>query len=99
MLPLVEFRAPLSLSAFRAGGGRAGATDLDLAGVITASRSAAAAEDGAIFHGYAPGGISGIAPSSPTNRLASPTITPSTLNTRPRPWPCCGGPTLAGRTP
>ncbi|HTV10968.1 MAG TPA: family 1 encapsulin nanocompartment shell protein [Acidimicrobiales bacterium] len=65
VLPLVEFRALLSLSRSELAAAERGATDLDLAGVIAASRSAAAAEDGAIFHGYAPGGISGIAPSSP----------------------------------
>ena len=39
--------------------------DLDLSAVIDASRSAALAEDHAVFNGYAEGGISGMAPSSP----------------------------------
>jgi len=38
---------------------------VELAAVIDASRSAALAEDHAIFNGYANGGIIGIAPSSP----------------------------------
>ncbi len=42
-----------------------GATNLDLDPVIAASRSAALAEDGAVFHGYDAGGVAGIAPSSP----------------------------------
>ncbi len=65
VLPLLEFRATLSLSRSELAAAERGATDLDLAAVIAASRSAAAAEDRAIFHGYAPGHIEGIAPSSP----------------------------------
>jgi uncharacterized linocin/CFP29 family protein len=64
-LPVVEFRAPFSLSSVELAAAERGATDLDLSAVIAASRSAALAEDGAIFHGYEAGGISGIVPSSP----------------------------------
>jgi hypothetical protein len=42
-----------------------GAADLDLQAVIDASRYAALAEDGLVFHGYGAGGIDGIGPSSP----------------------------------
>jgi uncharacterized linocin/CFP29 family protein len=65
VLPLVEFRAPFSLAVGELAAAERGATDLDLSAVIAASRSAALAEDGAIFQGYGPGGISGIVPSSP----------------------------------
>ena len=39
-----------------------GAADLDLQAVIDASRYAALAEDGLVFHGYGAGGIDGIGP-------------------------------------
>jgi uncharacterized linocin/CFP29 family protein len=65
VLPLVEFRAPFSLATVELAAAERGASDLDLSAVIAASRSTALAEDGAIFHGYKAGGISGIVPSSP----------------------------------
>jgi uncharacterized linocin/CFP29 family protein len=65
VLPVVEFRAPFSLSRGELAAAERGASDLDLATVIAASRSAALAEDGAIFHGYEAGGVAGIIPSSP----------------------------------
>jgi len=63
--PLVEFRVPFSLSRQELAAAERGATDLDLSPVIAASRSAALAEDGAIFHGFENGDIPGIAESSP----------------------------------
>ena len=69
VLPLVELRTPFSLSLVELDAAERGATDLDLANVIAASRSAALAEDGAIFHGYEAGGIAGIIPSSPHQAL------------------------------
>jgi len=65
VLPIVEFRAPFSLESVELADAERGARDLDLSAVIAASRSAALAEDGAIFHGYGAGGINGIVPSSP----------------------------------
>jgi uncharacterized linocin/CFP29 family protein len=65
VLPLVEFRADFSLPRAELAAAERGATDLDLSSVIAASRSAALAEDGAIFHGYEPAGVAGIAGSSP----------------------------------
>jgi uncharacterized linocin/CFP29 family protein len=70
VLPLVEFRAPFSLARVELAAAERGATDLDLSAVIAASRSAALAEDGAIFHGYGPGDISGIVPSTPHEAVA-----------------------------
>jgi uncharacterized linocin/CFP29 family protein len=68
--PMVEFRSPLSLAVTTLAAAERGAADLDLSAVIAASRSAALAEDGAIFHGYGPGGIAGIVPSSPHQAIA-----------------------------
>lgn len=65
VLPIVEFRAPFSITSVELAEAERGARDLDLSAVIGASRSAALAEDAAIFHGYGAGGISGIVPSSP----------------------------------
>jgi uncharacterized linocin/CFP29 family protein len=65
VLALVELRIPFSLGRAELEDAERGAEDLDLDAVIDASRSAALAEDHAIFNGYADGGITGIAPSSP----------------------------------
>ena len=65
VLALVELRIPFSLDRDELEDAERGAEDLDLSAVIDASRSAALAEDHAIFNGYANGGIVGIAPSSP----------------------------------
>jgi uncharacterized linocin/CFP29 family protein len=65
VLALVELRTPFSLSRGELEDAERGAEDLDLTAVIDASRSAALAEDHAIFNGYANGGITGIAESSP----------------------------------
>ena len=62
---LIEFRTPFSLRRAELDAAERGATDLNLDPVIAASRSAALAEDGAIFHGYEAGGIAGIAASTP----------------------------------
>ena len=61
--PLVEFRTRFSLAHAELEAAERGA-QLDLQPVIDASRTAALAEDGAIFHGYAAAGISGLAPAS-----------------------------------
>ena len=65
VLALVELRIPFSLGRDELDDAERGAEDPDLDAVIDASRSAALAEDHAIFNGYADGGITGIAPSSP----------------------------------
>jgi len=70
VLPMVEFRSPFSLAYDELAAAARGASDLDLDAVIAASRAAALAEDGAIFHGYGAGGISGIIPSSPHEAVA-----------------------------
>jgi uncharacterized linocin/CFP29 family protein len=70
VLPVVEFRAPFSLARAELAAAERGATDLDLSAVVAASRSAALAEDGAIFHGYGPGDIPGIIPTSPHEAMS-----------------------------
>jgi uncharacterized linocin/CFP29 family protein len=70
VLPLVELRAPFTLSRSELDAAERGATDLDLSAVISACRSAALAEDSAIFHGYEAGGIAGIATVSPHQPVA-----------------------------
>jgi uncharacterized linocin/CFP29 family protein len=70
VLPMVEFRTAFSLSVAELAAAERGATDLDLSAVIAASRTAALAEDGSIFHGYGPGGIDGIILSSPHEAVA-----------------------------
>ncbi len=65
VLALIELRIPFLLGRDELEEAERGAEDLDLGPVIDASRSAALAEDHAIFNGYANGGITGIAPSSP----------------------------------
>jgi uncharacterized linocin/CFP29 family protein len=68
--PLVELCVPFALSRAELEDAERGAEDIDLDPVIDASRSAALAEDHAIFNGYADGGITGIAPSSPHEPIA-----------------------------
>jgi uncharacterized linocin/CFP29 family protein len=63
--PLIELRTPFTLARRELDAADRGATDVDLAPVIAAARSAAMAEDGSIFHGFAAGGIGGIAERSP----------------------------------
>jgi uncharacterized linocin/CFP29 family protein len=70
VMALVELRIPFSLGRDELEDAERGAEDLDLVPVIDASRSAALAEDHAIFNGYANGGITGIAPSSPHESIA-----------------------------
>lgn len=65
LLPLVELRSGFALSRAELDAADRGATDLDLDAVIDAARSAALAEDGAVFHGFDEAGIRGIAATSP----------------------------------
>jgi uncharacterized linocin/CFP29 family protein len=65
VLPLIEVRSPFTLSRSELVTADRGATDLDLAAVVTAARTAALAEDHVVFHGYEPGGIAGIVAASP----------------------------------
>lgn len=70
ILALVELRIPFSLGRDELEDADRGAEDLDLGPVIDASRSAALAEDHAIFNGYSSGGITGIAPHTPLEPIA-----------------------------
>lgn len=67
--PLVEFRTPFSVSRSELDAVDRGACDADLDAVRGAARRAAVVEDHAVFHGYAPGGIVGIAESTPHERI------------------------------
>lgn len=58
--PLLEFRVPFTLSRAEIDAAGRGAKDADWQPVKTAAHAAALAEDGAIFEGYAAGGIAGI---------------------------------------
>jgi uncharacterized linocin/CFP29 family protein len=70
LLPLVELRTAMSLGRSELEAADRGAKDVDLDSVIAASRSAALAEDGAIFHGFPNAGIRGIASTSPHDPIA-----------------------------
>jgi uncharacterized linocin/CFP29 family protein len=70
VLPLVELSVPFTLARSELAAAERGATDLDLGTVIAAGRASALAEDHLVFHGYAPGGIGGIIPSSPHSAVA-----------------------------
>ena len=65
VLPLVEVRSPIVLSILELDYAERGATDLDLDPVIETAERIARAEDSAIFHGFAPGNITGIIQASP----------------------------------
>lgn len=59
--PLVELRAPITLAMRDVRALERGAKDVDLQPIIDAAKALAHAEDHAVFHGYAPAGIKGIA--------------------------------------
>lgn len=69
---LVEFKTPFSLDREELDSVVRGSKDPDLDAVIAAAAQAAGAEDCAVFHGFDAGGIPGMAPSSPHERLAIP---------------------------
>jgi uncharacterized linocin/CFP29 family protein len=64
-LALVELRTPFELSLDVLDDAERGAADLDLDVVVDAARVAALAEDGTVFHGFATGGLPGVAEASP----------------------------------
>ncbi len=64
-LALVELRTPFEVSLATLDDAERGAVDLDLDVVVDAARVAALAEDGSVFHGFAAGGLSGVAEASP----------------------------------
>ncbi len=68
--PLVELRSSFTLDRAELAAAERGATDLDLDTVIAAGRQAALAEDHLVFHGYEEGGITGIVPASPHEKVA-----------------------------
>lgn len=70
VLPLVELRTAFDLRRSELDAVENGAEDPDLAALIEASSRMARAEDAAVFHGYAAGGIRGIAQTS-THALVS----------------------------
>jgi uncharacterized linocin/CFP29 family protein len=63
--PLLELRAQIVLDTLELDYAARGATDLDLEPVVNAAEHVARAEDKAIFHGFKPGGITGIIEASP----------------------------------
>ena len=66
----VEFRVPFRLSRRELDAIDRGHTSPDLDPVVDAARTIASAEDHAVFHGFAAGGISGIAETSPHDPVA-----------------------------
>jgi uncharacterized linocin/CFP29 family protein len=70
--PLVELRTPFEVSVEELAAIDRGAPDPDLSTVIDAARRAALAEDRAVFGGYDPASVIGMAPASPYEPLAIP---------------------------
>ena len=65
MLPVVELRAPFSLSRDELLDADRGAEDIDLAALDAAAQQIATAENRAVFHGWESAGITGVAEASP----------------------------------
>ncbi len=65
VLPLVEVRVPFTLDLWELDDAERGAADIELAPVADAARKLALFEEGAVYGGYAEGGIRGIAEQSP----------------------------------
>lgn len=63
--PLVELRAQIVLDTLELDYAARGAKDLDLEPIVISAERVARAEDRAIFHGFKPGGITGIVEASP----------------------------------
>jgi uncharacterized linocin/CFP29 family protein len=70
--PLVELRVPFELTREELEAVGRGASDPDLTAVRQAARNAGLAEDRAVFHGYAEGGITGIAQAAAAETLSIP---------------------------
>lgn len=70
--PLVELRVPFTIPRAEIDAITRGASDADLDPVVAAARQLAAAEDQAVFYGYAPANISGIVNDCPHDPLAIP---------------------------
>jgi uncharacterized linocin/CFP29 family protein len=68
--PLVELRAQIVLDTLELDYAARGAKDLDLEPIVTSAERVARAEDRAIFHGFKPGGITGIVEASPHTPIA-----------------------------
>jgi uncharacterized linocin/CFP29 family protein len=70
--PVVEFRVPFAVSRQAVDDVERGAEDPDWQPVKDAARTIAMAEDGAIFNGYAAGGITGVRQSASNAALSLP---------------------------
>ena len=73
--PIVELRSSLLLPILELDYAARGAHDLDLDPVVDTAKRIAHAEDGAIFHGFKPGGIRGIIEASPHAPIEVPKAT------------------------
>ena len=70
VLPITELRAVFELSREELDAVDRGSENPDLDAVTEAAREIALAEDGAVFHGYAAGGIAGICDEAPGGSIA-----------------------------
>jgi uncharacterized linocin/CFP29 family protein len=69
VLPLVELRAPFSVSREELRAGDRGADDVDLAGLAEAAQRMVTAENAAVFHGWPEAGVEGITEATPHARI------------------------------
>ncbi len=72
VLALVEFRVPFTLPRADLDDADRGDVAIELGPVAEAARTIAGAENAAVFHGYAAGGISGITEDAPHEAIAAP---------------------------
>ena len=70
--PLVELRSQIVLETLELDFAARGAKDLDLEPIVSAAERVARAEDRAIFHGFKPGGITGLVEASPHAPIVVP---------------------------
>ena len=70
VLPLVEVRAPFSVSRSELADADRGAEDVDFAPLDAAARALAVGENAAVFHGWKGAGIAGIAEASTHRAIA-----------------------------
>jgi uncharacterized linocin/CFP29 family protein len=70
VLPVVELRAPFTLSRAELGDADRGAEDVDLAPLDEAAHRLATAENSVVFHGYEDAGMTGIAQAASNDAVA-----------------------------
>ena len=88
--PILELRTPFALARSELDAVDRGSKSPDLSRLVDAARKAALAEDGAVFYGFGPARIDGIASSSPHAPIPLDADYEEFPVPSPERWRCCG---------